>query len=157
MTLKCDVEFGGVSLGDQTARIGVSCDKDAIDPFTAEQHLCGRRVRATIELARSGEADQKRFKGMEPERIETVCDVKSYRSAMKSWSWGLTFQLESVATGSLGHFAKRSGRIEIDVLGDADHKEVDPKADHRTGPTPPPAADATPAPAKRSRKKAVAK
>lgn len=155
-------EFGGVSIGDQTARIGVAVDKAGLDPLTAEEVLCGRRVSVKIELQPENEKDQRRFAGMEPIQLLTVCDIKSYRSAVNSWGFGLTFALQEIEVDDLGRFAKRTGRCEVQVLGNSG--EEDKASDRGTreevpepqrgGKKPPkapkpsaPAAPATPAPA----------
>jgi hypothetical protein len=118
-------EFGNVSIGDQTASIPVKVDSVRFHPDEAERILVGRRVNATIALEEHSERDQRRLPEMEPPRIETVCDIKSYRRTVNDWNFKLTFALKEVDAGILSQFAHRTGRCELEVLGDADSDDDD--------------------------------
>jgi hypothetical protein len=116
-------EFGNVSIGDQTASIPVKVDADRFEPEEAHEILCGRRVEATIALEENAERAQKRIESFEPPKIHTVCDIKSYRGTVNDWGFKLTFALQEIDVGTLGQFAHRSGRIELQVLGNAESEE----------------------------------
>lgn len=129
-------EFGGVSLGDQVARIGVHADKTVMDPIEADQFLAGRRCTVSIELPEGDAPGQRRIKGFEPPRIIATSDIKRYSGSDKAWGFGLAFNLSEIDSGVLAQFAKRSGRIDIEVLGNAGAEEPAPGPSPKTAPAP---------------------
>ncbi len=113
-------EFGNVSIGDQTASIPVKVDADRFKPDEAHNFLCGRRVEALIVLEDNSDRDQGTlFDEDDPPRVDTICDIKSYRGSVNDWAFKLTFQLQEISIAALGQFAHRSGRCELQLLGDA--------------------------------------
>lgn len=112
--------FGKISIGDQTASVPLKIDKERFTPNEADEFLCGRRVEAVVVLESNADRNQERlFDEDEPKRVDTICDIKSYRGSVKWWSFGLTFQLQEIDVDSLGHFGNRHGRCELQLLGDA--------------------------------------
>lgn len=117
--------FGNVSVGDQTASIPVKVDADRFRPEEAHEFLCGRRVEAVIVLEENSERDQERIEDYGPPRVATICDIKSYRGAVNDWGFKLTFQKQEIEVASLGQFAHRTGRLELQLLGDSDDEDSD--------------------------------
>lgn len=127
------VTFGGVSIGVETARIGVKFDRDALSIDTADEFLCGRRLTGRIYTVPKGEDPTQKhmFKG-ERHEVTNVFDIKKISVSPKMIGANLTFALEGVDMAELSQFASRQGRIEIyelanlaDVGEDADDEDGD--------------------------------
>jgi hypothetical protein len=117
-SLLLDVNFGGVSIGDAVARVGVRVARGPALPLAeADRCLCGKRLTGRIRLGANGEAEgQKRMKGMRDAYLEIdgVFDVKRFGVGPKEISFGLAFSIGDIEVSDLAQFAKRSGRLEID-------------------------------------------
>jgi hypothetical protein len=108
-------QFGGVSIGDGTGRVGVQIQKDCINIGTAEKLFCGRRVHCRI-VARPVDIDpdQQHFDDMDPSTtLEAVVDVKQFSSNPHRISLGLTLSLQEIDVSDLSKFAKKSGQITV--------------------------------------------
>lgn len=118
--LDAAVEFGDVSIGDGTCRLGFVADRKAITLQQADRNLCGRRLVGKIVARATGTADQEGLPGLEDQdtTITGVFDVKRIGVTPKTVSAGLTFALASVDAESLTHFAKRSGRLRVSSTED---------------------------------------
>jgi len=117
----CDVDFGGVSIGDESGRLGVKISRDDMTLEMADELFAGRRLTGEITLAELGDENQERLPGMEDERppmIESVFDVKRYSAARKQFTVGFTFALSEIFVQDLARFAKRRGRIVINEIDD---------------------------------------
>lgn len=126
--MELNVEFGNVSVGDATARIGVKLVADAMDANEARRVFCGRQLWGRITLATALDEKQERLPGMAEERpheIEAAMDVKSVGMQPKHYSFGLTFSLGGqVDVSVLAQFAKRAGRLVIDEIKDLPEKSA---------------------------------
>lgn len=112
--LKLGTDFGPVSVGDETASIGVRFSKEELNVVAAEEMLCGRRLDISIVALMDGEQDgQKRMAGMERPELKCVVDVKKYGSSPKWITARLKFALELVDLDTLVKFAKRRGNLTI--------------------------------------------
>ena len=113
--LKASCSFGGVSVGDKTARIGVSIEREHLTLKTADDILCDRRIQGKIiSLPAGSQSDQGALPGMDEEiELDGIFDVKGLSHNSKHISFGLTFMLKGLDVGGLALFAKRNGRIEI--------------------------------------------
>lgn len=110
------VEFGGVSIGDSTARLGLKFDCKFMSVLVATDLLCGTRLSVKAILARPGEENGQAFiPGTEDAalEIEASVDVKRFSVSPKNITAGLTFQVKGLDVEVLSHFAKRSGRLQI--------------------------------------------
>lgn len=117
-------EFGAASIGDGTARIPVTIDGEIMDPNEAAEYLRGRRIEVVISRE-TASANQKKLPGLEdtPDpvtRLTAVCDVKKFAVGAKSYGFSVTLPLQEIDPGLLAKFAMRTGRIELQVLGDAE-------------------------------------
>lgn len=116
--LELPVSFGGVSIGDRTARLGVSLDRNVVtlDVMKADQSLCGCRLTGKI-VARSGEVagEQDPLPGLDAGDtvLDATFDVKQLSITPASISFGLTFAIKGLDVGELAHFAKRSGKLIV--------------------------------------------
>lgn len=114
------VEFGGVSIGETSARIGVRIPREDLNIDAADDAFAGRRLNGMISLQTREERRQKNLDGMEdntPRTMESVFDVKRFGVSLKDISIGLTFALSEIDVAELAHFAKRSGTLKCSVVG----------------------------------------
>ena len=111
--LNLDCEFGGVSYGTDTGRLGVRVSRERLNPEDADQMFCGRRLSFLIETGTNGDApNQKRNPSDGLEEIKATCDVKRIAISPKYVGFGLTFNRREVR-GTLEQFAKSAGRLTV--------------------------------------------
>lgn len=142
--LDLDCEFGGLSIGDGTARLGFTVARERLELEEADHYLCGKRLAGAVTLQAREDEAQERLPGMEdaePPTVEAVFDVKQVGVKPKAFSAGLTFSTESVDVAELAQFAKRSGRLLVETVGPIDDPEPgdpdDPTEGERDAPEPP--------------------
>ena len=125
------VQFGGVSIGEATARIGIRIDRELLNLDAADELFSGRRLTGAVMVVPDGESpDQQRlFDGDDKHEIESAFDVKGFRVAPKEIGCGLTFALAEIDVAELGHFAKRSGVLQIDEVAALPEPEEEPDED----------------------------
>jgi hypothetical protein len=115
------VKFGGLSVGESTARLGVAVARENLDLDDADASLCGRRLTATIIGRSVGTAngDQTALPGMEAEdaKIDGVFDVKKFGVTASRITFGLTANLKDIDISTLSHFPTREGELRIDKIG----------------------------------------
>lgn len=122
------VDFGGVSIGDQTASIGITIERDGMDCLDqCDELFCGRRLEGKLQL---NKAPQRQLPGMEGEIpcIETVFDVKHFSVKPEVITIRATFSLSSIRVETLGLFAKQAGQLwvnHLEDLADADDDEYE--------------------------------
>lgn len=109
------VEFGGVSFGDTTARLGLTIDRGLMQIDQADKLLCGRRITGRIACIPAGtDPDQKElFESGENHEISGTFDCKRFGASPKQIGAGLVFSINDDELAALPHFAKRSGVLEI--------------------------------------------
>lgn len=131
--LDVQCEFGNLSVGDQTARLGVKIDRQILESLDMADTMFGG-VRLDGEIKLNGSAQQT-LDGMEPEpvpEVSAVFDSKGFRVSDKSISLGLTFALSGLEIGVLQKFVKRFGRLTVDhqcLLSDLEPEERDEHID----------------------------
>ncbi len=134
--LDAPVQFGGVSIGDQTARLGVRISRQCIKLEHADEYFSGRRL--SIQVALGGGEDSPGQMLLLDDMdfvIASVCDVKRYGVTSDTISTGLTFSLKDTEIETLARFSKGSGRlainqaveIPVDVATDDDDDDDAPK------------------------------
>lgn len=109
------VSFGTVSIGDRTARIGISVDRQFLKVSRADQVLCGHRLTGKLIAGQNGDTEGQNtlVNDFDPELTGTF-DVKSFSASPKAISCGLTFNLEDIDVSNMAHFAKRVGKVVVD-------------------------------------------
>lgn len=114
---KLNVKFKGVSIGKTTARIGFEVDRkdQGFGVNDAENLFLDSRLEVSMVM----DAEQQHIKGMEPEPLVSVADVKGYGAKADTISAGLTFTLTEIKVESLSHFANRPGEISLKRVGAA--------------------------------------
>lgn len=108
------VSFGGVSIGVETAKIGIKIDRESMSLDDADEYLCGRRLSGRAYTVPKGEDPTQKhmFKG-ERHELVNLFDVKKISVSPNMLSCGLTFALQDVDVTELAQFASRGGRLEI--------------------------------------------
>jgi hypothetical protein len=108
------VKFAGVSIGETTARIGISIDRELIELEAADDLFCNRRLIGQIEVEAGNDAEgQKKLVDDLNHTIKGAFDIKGFRVTSANIAAGLTFSLNDVELNELGHFAKRAGKLTI--------------------------------------------
>lgn len=123
------VQFGNVSIGEKTCRVGITIDRRNLGLGAADRTLCGKRLAGSILARANGGPDQESLPGADDDiELAGIYDVKAFSVTAKALSCGLTFSLESIDLTKLGHFAKRSGLLKITSIGKipADAPKDDP-------------------------------
>jgi hypothetical protein len=114
--LDIPVEFGGVSIGDGTARIGIAIDRGVLNINAADESFCGKRLTGRVVLGHSDESPgQSRFFD-DDHQVEGVFDVKRIGVNLKQISTGLTFSVASVDVSELAKLSKGSGRLIVESI-----------------------------------------
>ena len=114
----CDlpVDFGGVSIGKETARLSVKIDRNmtGLSPNEADELFCGHRLTCKV-IQRSNDDDPNQTT-MVPDLYETVeghADVKRMGVSASHIGFGLTWSLADVDVKTLALFSKASGRLVV--------------------------------------------
>ncbi len=108
------VRFGNVSIGDGSASVSVSIDRDDMNPAAADNLLCARRLTAVIAVGGdSDDADQQLLFDDMRHKIETVFEVKGYSVKAKEVRATFNMLLKDVKITILGKFAKHRGRLVV--------------------------------------------
>ena len=119
------VAFNGVSIGESTARIGVTVDRSLLELKRADELLCGRRLTGRILVRKKGDHDdQATLPGMEDTQfvaaVDGNFDVKRLGVSPGEYSAGLTFALPEIKVGDLAKFANRTGKLQVYSVEDLD-------------------------------------
>lgn len=109
--LDLPVTFGNISIGDKTARVGVTVMREQLSLSQADRNLCERRLNGKIISRPAGDnPDQASLPGMAFETtLEGVFDVKGFSVSKEALGFGLTFAIAEIDVSNLAHFAKRGG------------------------------------------------
>jgi len=110
---KLSAEYGNVSFGDGTCRIGLKVDRSRLSPQDADERLCGRRLTGSISCS-AGNANPEQGQIFEGgAEVDGTFDVKSVGFTRKAITFGLTFSTEGFDVAALAGFAKRAGTLTI--------------------------------------------
>lgn len=123
--LKREVEFNGVSIGQDTARVGVKIDRDEIDLETADKFFCNKRVEGEI-LVGKAVRQQKMFDDDSQPLVKSVFDIKGFSVRTNHITFGITGSRDALDIETLADFAKQSGVIRFDLVGGIPGREEEP-------------------------------
>lgn len=129
---KADVEFGGVSIGDTTARLGAKISRELIGLDTADDLFAGRQLKGSVKLAGNGEATgQKKLKGMSDAypSITGVFESKRFGCNSATISLNLTMNLDAIDVKELARFAKKKGQMAVTHVSDLADEDKDEEGD----------------------------
>jgi hypothetical protein len=121
-----EVDFGNVSIGQETARIGVEIDRSKMSLGDADKFLSGSRLKVHLLATPKGELKgQKHFDDM-TETIEGEVDCKSFSVSADKFRTGFKFAAAALNLLTFVGFCKRPGKAFIEWIGDAaDHDDND--------------------------------
>ena len=127
------VEFGGVSLGQTTGRIGVHIDRGNVGLLDADELFSNHRLIGKVVLGEHGDDEDQAlmFTDMSIE-VAGAFDVKGFRVSADKLGLGLTYSLADVDVSDLAKFAKGSGRLVVDEIAEIP-KEDKTEPDHVPG------------------------
>lgn len=122
--IELDVDFKGVSIGQDTARVSFNVTRDRLSIDDAENYFCGRRLVATAKL-RSGDANGQThlLKDMAPVSIKAAFDTRKFSVAPEVIGSGLTCLLTEIDVGDFSHLAGREGKLVIESVEDIPEEE----------------------------------
>lgn len=133
--LDVPVEFGGVAIGDATARLGIRIDRSVLNIISADETFCGHRLSGRIILGGEDEQPgQMSFLDDVYDYVEGTFDVKRISVNTKAISTGLTFSLNDIDIETLAKFSRGSGRLLVEHVAelpeatgdDDDESEAEP-------------------------------
>lgn len=117
--LDIPVEFGGVSIGDATARLGLHVDRGALNLLAADEVFCGHRLVGQIILGRhDDQPDQQMLMDDYDLCLDGTFDVKRISVNQKAISTGLTFSLADIDVAELAKFSRGSGRLVVNTVNE---------------------------------------
>ena len=107
------VEFGQVSVGEDTAAVLVKIQRNDLTLSVAEKTLCKRRMDVELFMAPKNEdPDQKHFDGMKP-KVKGTCDTSRLSVGLENLTTRLTFNKKEISISELANLAKRVGRVKV--------------------------------------------
>lgn len=128
--LDIPVEFGGVSIGRTTARLGIGFNRSACSLEEADNAFCGHRLNGRVVLDGKGDSPgQKKF--VEVHEVIGVFDVKRIGVNATSITTCLTFSLGDVDIQELAKLSKGSGRLVINDVAEIPDDAPDEDDDER--------------------------
>lgn len=120
------VSFGGVSIGKNTGRIGVTLDREWMELEQASDLFCNRRLNGKVVLGRAGDqANQAKLIDDLDHEVSGAFDVKGFRVTLDVLAAGLTFSLVDVDIAELAKFSKGVGRLVVYEIGEIPADAVD--------------------------------
>lgn len=126
------VDFGGVSIGETTARLGVRITRQQLTITTADATFTGKRLSVVVQLG-NPDPDQKKLFDVVTEVAGSV-DVKRLGVNVDEYATGLTFNLADVDVATLAKFSKGKGRLRVLEVADLpDEGEGDDEAGDEAG------------------------
>ncbi len=113
------VKFGGVSIGETTARLGVHIDRSVCNINAADDLFCGHRLTGRVIRGRAGDqAGQQTIVDDLDIALDAVFDVKRFGANAATISTGLTFSLPDIDLTTLAKMSKGAGRLVIKSIAE---------------------------------------
>lgn len=115
--LDIPVEFGGVSIGQQTAKLGLKISREVLNINAADEALCGRRVTGRVGVGGAGDSPGQMYLIDDMEDvINATFDIHRFGVTPDNYTSGLTFKLKEIEIGILARFSKGAGRLVIENI-----------------------------------------
>jgi len=121
--LSMDVDFGTVSVGDQTASLGMTFDKSKMGLEKADELLCGSRLAVKIIPGAKGTAPNQKQIPDAFDKIEAEIDCKHYGVKPDAITARFAFNRSAIDLAILTSLVKRSGKVTLERIGDAETAE----------------------------------
>jgi hypothetical protein len=123
------VMFGGLSIGDAFARLGVRADRESLTLIDANEIWCGHRLTGSVVLGgHDDQSGQQKLVDDLEHKIDGVFDVKRYSVSPSEIAASLAISLIDLDIAELAKFTKNSGRLQItgiDVIPDESSEELE--------------------------------
>lgn len=127
------VGFGGVSIGEKTARIGISVDRAWLSLDQSDRLFCERRLQGAVALGNADDAaGQAKLWDDADHQIATSFDIKGFRVGTEHISTGLTMNLNEIDVSELAKFSKGVGRLAVYDVTDIPEEDKE-RPDHVPG------------------------
>lgn len=123
--LNVPVDFGGVSIGHATARLGVKISRDVLNIMAADEIFCGHRLTGKVILGNRDDAEGQTTFVETDYQVDAVFDVKRIGVNSDSISTGLTFSLNDIDVAELAQFSKGQGRLIVEHVSDLPDDDYD--------------------------------
>lgn len=118
------VTFGGVSIGETTARLGITVDRGVLELSRADEFFCNRRLTGKVVLGSFDSSNgQRKLIDDVDHQVAATFDVKGFRCSTESIAAGLTFSLKEIDIAELAKFSKGQGRLFIDDAAEIPKEE----------------------------------
>jgi hypothetical protein len=111
--LNLSVEFSGVSVGKETASIGIKMSRDSLSLDRADEIFVGHRLQGTIQRG-DGDKTQRMVPGMDPDQVTGTFDATRIGVNSDVITSRLKYSLEDIDITALAPLANKSGRIIIE-------------------------------------------
>jgi hypothetical protein len=132
--LDVPVQFGGVSIGESTARLGVKINRDVLNIVAADEVFCGHRLSGRVLLGQHDDAagQMKLIEDVDV-AVNATFDCKRLGVSAMEYGIGLTFSLSDIDISELARFSKGSGRLTVDTVAELPDDDDDDANDHVPG------------------------
>lgn len=111
-------DFSGVSIGENTARIGLQFSRERMGLDKADELFCNRRLIGRLVLGHVDDANMQGELFDGAIAIYGAFDVKGYRVNAAHFAIGATFSRQDVDLKQLADFAKNEGRLQVSELSE---------------------------------------
>lgn len=106
------VEFGGVTIGQQTAKLGLKISREVMNIIAADESFCGRRVTGSVGVGGQGDSPGQQYLLADmSDVIDATFDIHRFSVGPDHYTTGLTFKLKEIDIGQLARFSKGTGRL----------------------------------------------
>lgn len=134
--LDIPVEFGGVSIGQTTCRLGLKISRTVLNLVAADEAFCGHRLTGKVILGqRDDQAGQEKMFDSDFE-VNGSFDVKRIGVSADGISTGLTFSLADINVAELAKFSKGAGKLVVYGISELPDNAPDEHPEDRSEPAP---------------------
>lgn len=120
------VEFGGVSLNKEKARIGFSVDRgdSSLDLEKADGLFAGAQLEVQLETDPNAGGDAAGQQTMDAADVtlDGVADVMRFSVASEKIGASLVFNIKAIDVAALTRFRNSKGHVSVRRIGDAESK-----------------------------------
>lgn len=106
-----DVEFGGVSIGESTVRLGMKIARDQLSITQADRQFVSRRLTLELDLTHGSDGQKELFDTSLT--IGGVFDTKRLAISDSHYHCGLSGAINDLDIATIAKFAKRAGVLRI--------------------------------------------
>lgn len=125
--IKARCRFGNLSIGDEKATIGVTCERNDVDVAKLESVVIGGRldVKVTYDRQAKSDVDGQQKLADTSDNFRNVADCPSLQLKPTKVGFRLSFSRQNVPLEKLAGAAQAAGELEIIRIGDSGQDEDD--------------------------------